>query len=154
MRITDAFIGEHAVLYPQLAHIDGDAPAYEAVECAHAHAGLLASALASHAALEEELLFVELDRLPEAAGPLAVMREEHLDIETSLARALETRDVGEARDLLLHVIDVARPHFAKEEDVLFPMAERALAEETLLRLGERWAEQRLSGAVRSGAAHA
>jgi len=85
---------------------------------------------------------------------VAVMREEHLDIEASLARALETGDVDEARDLLLHVIDVARPHFAKEEDVLFPLAERALAEETLLRLGERWAERRLSGAVRSGAAHA
>ena len=61
-------------------------------------------------------------------------------------------DLEEARGLLLHLIDVARPHFAKEEDVLFPMAETALPEATLLRLGEEWASRRLGNAARSGTA--
>src|SRR3990170_8198790 len=154
MRITDAFVGEHAVLYPQLAVVELAAVRYAKVEEAQAHAALLAGALASHAALEEEILFVEMDPLAEAEEHLALMREEHRDIEGSIDRAAQTPDLGEARDLLLHVIDVARPHFAKEEDVLFPMAEQAFPEETLLRLGSEWASRRLGGEVRSGAAFA
>jgi len=152
MRITDAFIGEHAVLYPQLGEIERAAPTYSTAGEARAHAALLAAALKSHADLEEELLFVEMESLPEAGGPIAVMRSEHLDIEESLSRARETDDLEEATDLLLHVVDVARPHFAKEEDVLFPMAGELLDEGTLLALGDRWAGRRLGGAVRTGAA--
>lgn len=154
MKITEAFIGEHAVLYPQLGLMERAASAYATAGEARAQAALLAAALGSHAALEEELLFVEMESLPEAGGPIAVMRSEHLDIEASLARACETDDLEEARDLLLHVVDVARPHFAKEEDVLFPLAEQLLDEGTVLELGDRWAGRRLGGAARSGAAFA
>lgn len=154
MKITEAFIGEHAVLYPQLGLLERAAPTYATAGEARAQAALLTAALGSHAALEEELLFLEMESLPEAGGPIAVMRTEHLDIESSLARACETDDLEEARDLLLHVVDVARPHFAKEEDVLFPLAEQLLDEGTLLELGDRWAGRRLGGAARSGAAFA
>jgi iron-sulfur cluster repair protein YtfE (RIC family) len=152
MKITDAFIGEHAVLYPQLGEIERAAPACSTAGEARARAALLTAALKSHADLEEELLFVEMESLPEAGGPIAVMRSEHLDIEESLSRARETDDLEEATDLLLHVVDVARPHFAKEEDVLFPMAGELLDEATLLALGDRWAGRRLGGPVRTGAA--
>jgi iron-sulfur cluster repair protein YtfE (RIC family) len=77
------------------------------------------------------------------AGPLAAMRDEHEDIEGTLARVSEVGAPGEAADLLLHLVEVARAHFLKEEQVLFPMAEETLAEATLLELGERWAERRL-----------
>lgn len=152
MRITDAFVGEHAVFYPQLSSLEQAIPGYSGVEEARVQAALLGAALASHAALEEELLFVEMDPLDEAVSHLAVMREEHRDIEDSIDRAARTMDLEEARGLLLHLIDVARPHFAKEEDVLFPMAETALPEATLLRLGEEWASRRLGNAARSGTA--
>lgn len=154
MKITEAFIGEHAVLYPQLGLLERAAPTYATAGEARAHAAILTAAIKSHAALEEELLFVEMESLPEAAGPIAVMRAEHIDIEASLARACESDDLEEATDLLLHVVDVARPHFAKEEDVLFPLAEQLLDEGTLLELGDRWSGRRLGGAVRSGVAFA
>lgn len=150
MRITEAFIGEHAVLYPQLAAVEQAAPDYSVVGEARAHSALLAAALMSHAALEEELLFAEMASIPEAAGPLAVMTEEHRDIEASIGRAGGIAMLEEARDLLLHVVDVARPHFAKEEDVLFPMAERALPESRLIQLGDEWASRRLGHAARTG----
>ena len=154
MKITEEFIGEHAVFYPQLGLLERATATYATAGEARSQAALLAAALKSHAALEEELLFIEMESLPEAGDPIAAMRSEHLDIEASLSRACETDDLKEARDLLLHVVDVARPHFAKEEDVLFPLAEQLLDEGTLLELGDRWAGRRLGGAVRSGAAFA
>ena len=48
----------------------------------------------------------------------------------------------QARDLLLDTIAIARDHFAKEEQVLFPMAANALPPEELQALGAEWAAAR------------
>ncbi len=84
------------------------------------------------------------------AGPLAAMRAEHEEIEAGLARARGAAEAGEVADLLLRVVEVVRPHFAKEEQVLFPAAEEVLPAATLLELGERWAEARLAPGGRPG----
>ncbi|NIN68730.1 MAG: hypothetical protein GTO63_29295 [Anaerolineae bacterium] len=44
--------------------------------------------------------------------------------------------------MLLHVIQVAREHFAKEEQILYPIAEQVLDTDTLTQLGRQWAERR------------
>jgi hypothetical protein len=61
MKITDAFIGEHAVLYCQLDHLETAVPAAKTLGEIKALAALLEAALRSHAALEDELLFNGLD---------------------------------------------------------------------------------------------
>jgi hemerythrin-like domain-containing protein len=103
---------------------------------------MLAAALAGHAQLEEDLLFKTLERHIGSIGPLAVMRMEHDQIEEGLERLPAVRELEQVRELLLQIVEVARGHFAKEEQVLFPMASQALSTETLIDLGEQWARRR------------
>ena len=141
IRITDALLGEHGVIYPLLDHLAGT-PFTSGAE-ARAQAAFLAAGLGSHARIEDELLFAQLEaHLGAEAGPLAVMRREHEEIENVLAHLEKADAPGEARQLATHLVQLARQHFAKEEQVLFPMAEQLLGEQVLRDLGEQWAAQR------------
>jgi iron-sulfur cluster repair protein YtfE (RIC family) len=142
MKITDAFLGEHAVFYAQLDHLDGSIPGANSLAQVKSQGAMLAAALVGHAHLEEELLFTALERHIGPMGPLAVMRMEHDEIESALARLPKIQNLAEAQSLLLHAIQVARDHFAKEEQVLYPIAEQVLDTDTRTRLGRQWAERR------------
>ncbi|MGD2115971.1 MAG: hemerythrin domain-containing protein [Acidobacteriota bacterium] len=138
--ITDALRGEHAVIYRLLSHVesacdDGD------LDRTRTLAGELEAALEAHARIEDELLFRDLDGVLPPQGPLAVMRAEHEQIEGLLASFPDLSDAGEACRRVRRLTAVARDHFAKEEQVLFPMAERMLPPARLRELGERWAAE-------------
>ena len=138
--VTDALIGEHGVIYPLLDHLTSGS---FAAEEARALAAFLAAGLGTHARIEDELVFVPLERhLGPNGGPIAVMRAEHDEVEGTLERLTQVTDVDEARSLAAHLAQVAREHFAKEEQVLFPMAEQLLGEDELRSLGEQWVAQR------------
>jgi regulator of cell morphogenesis and NO signaling len=140
--ITDALVGEHGVIYALLAHMTSQPVA--SAEVVRAQAAELAAGLASHAQLEDELLFVPLEGpLGPNGGPLPVMRAEHAEVEGTLERLAQVDDLHEAEELIRHLVTVAREHFEKEEQVLFPMAEQMLGEDVLRGLGERWAVERL-----------
>lgn len=143
MKITDAFLGEHAVFYAQFDWIEEALSIRPDGDCVRHLAGMLASALATHAALENELL---LDAAEAAAGPsvgpFRVMREEHDEIEALVERAVRGNDAAEARRDLSEAIGLARDHFEKEERVAFPMAEDVLGEERSRRAGQDWARRR------------
>ncbi len=142
--ITEALLGEHGVIYPQLAHLEQvafDSPAGVRVQAA-----LLAAGLATHAQTEDDLLFVPLEEhLGPNGGPLAVMRMEHEQVEGTLAELQQIDDVGEAKALAARLASIAREHFAKEEQVLFPMAQQVLGEDRLHQLGEEWVRRRIGG---------
>jgi hemerythrin-like domain-containing protein len=144
MRITEALHAEHATLYAQLdflAEVAGSSP--DAAE-ARVYAALLGAALHSHAELEDELLFDTLETQIGPIGPIAVMRAEHEEVKSTLDR-LEQLPAGEdPAPLLQHLVDVAREHFDKEEQVLFPMAENVLPQADLEAAARRWAERRFS----------
>ena len=143
MKITQGLLGEHAVFYAQFNHLEASVPTVETLAQVQTQSALLTAALESHANLEEELLFVSLEpHLGTQSGPLAVMRAEHDEIKGDLSRLPQLQNLDEAQDLLLHVVAVAREHFAKEEQILYPMAEQVLGEETLIQLGSEWARQR------------
>jgi iron-sulfur cluster repair protein YtfE (RIC family) len=142
MKITDAFLGEHGVFYAQFSHLEQVVPQQRDLALIQAQGALLTAALETHAHLEDELLFSALEPHFGQGGPLAVMRLEHEQIEGGLARLPGLGDLGQARELLLQVVRVARDHFAKEEQVLYPMAHQALGEAKLAELGALWAAQR------------
>lgn len=143
MTVTEAFLGEHAVLYAQFDHLEQALPTIATPAEVHAQAGVLAAGLKSHAQLEEALLFVRLEpALGTGMGPLAVMRAEHDQVEGAVGRVAELDDLDDARNLLRQLINVARQHFAKEEQVLFPMAQRVLGHDELEAIGEQWAQER------------
>lgn len=140
--ITDALLGEHGVIYALLEHLTSRP--FASAEEARIQAAELAAGLATHARIEDDLLFVALEaELGPNGGPLAVMRAEHAEVEATLERLTQVEDVQEAEALAGRLVTVAREHFEKEEQVLFPMAEQLLGEEALRSLGEQWAAQRL-----------
>jgi hemerythrin-like domain-containing protein len=135
-------LGEHAVFYAQFDNLENRLPKAENLLQVKSLGGILAAALASHAQLENELLFNALDPHFGGSGPVAVMRAEHAQIEGTLDQIQAADELGQAKHLLMHTITLARQHFAKEEQVLFPMAQQVLDDQTLFELGAQWAERR------------
>ncbi len=143
MKVTEALLGEHAVFYAQFGYLEKNIPSAQDLTLVKSQGAMLTAALASHAHLEDELLFIALEaHLDPQCGPLAVMRMEHNEIEGSLQRLQAVQDLTEAKNLLLHAVQTARAHFAKEEQVLFPMAKQMLAANKLELLAAQWAELR------------
>ena len=141
MKITDAMRGEHGVFYAQFDWIENGL-ADATLPIMQTQGALLASALAPHAHLEDDLLLAAMERRADGGGPTEVFRNEHAEIESALEALQAARDADGARELMQHALDAARDHFAKEERMLFPNAELALTEGTLTELGEEWAAQR------------
>lgn len=85
----------------------------------------------AHLRYEEQELFPRLENaLPMAAGPTAVMRGEHGQIRAlfgELTRAVAARDAGAVSDAVDTLLLVLQQHNAKEEAVLYPLADRELA---------------------------
>lgn len=112
------------------------------VECkAQAAAGRFAAAadrfttfregLARHIDAEEDVLFPALaQHTPHARGPVSVMRSEHVQIRewmATLARALAAADPAWS-SVMGELEEVLSGHNAKEEHVLYPMADEATHE--------------------------
>lgn len=143
MKITEALLGEHGVFYAQFDYMEKNVPHAQDLALVKSHGAMLSAALAPHAHLENDLLFAALEaHLDSQSGPLAVMRMEHDEIERSLERLQTLQDLSEAKNLLLHALQTARAHFAKEEQVLFVMAGQMLEASKLAQLGAKWAEHR------------
>lgn len=142
MKLTDALLGEHGAFnalfntIETLAETSGDLAQIEGALAA------LAAEVSAHAALEEELLFAALEPLLENGELIAEMRGEHREIRAGLERIEDAQNIQQAVDAVRLTLTVARRHFRKEEEILYPLAERMLGEETLTRLGEAWAAAR------------
>jgi len=97
------------------------------------------AATLEHFQLEEAVLFPALmAATPMAAAPTAVMRSEHEQMRQlflELADAVAARDSGEVRDILDTLLLLVQQHNSKEEAVLYPIADRLLADDLLARSG-------------------
>jgi len=131
MNIADLLAREHDDLRSAMARLSGNDLRWSDVEG-------FARALELHARLEDKFLFVELEEeLPIDNGPLPVMRAEHEEIESGLAR-LERMEEADPdwRPLLVQLLGIARSHFEKEEHVLFAFATHQIEASRLEELGE------------------
>jgi len=143
MKITDAFIAEHAVLYAQLDHLETAIPAARTAGEIKAMAGVLEAALRSHADLEDELLFNGLEPGLDQMGKLEKVQHEHDAICKGLELVRQARSRQDAQRRLMNVVHLTRKEFDLEDRVIFRMAEEILREETLQKLGKAWARQRI-----------
>src|SRR5262245_56849411 len=143
MKITDAFIAEHAVLYAQLDHLEHAIPAARTAGEIKAMAGLLQAALKTHADLEDELLFDNLEPGLDQIGKLEKVQHEHGAICRGLELVHQARSRKDAQRRLLNVVHLTRKEFDLEDRLIFRLAEELLREETLLKLGKAWARQRI-----------
>jgi iron-sulfur cluster repair protein YtfE (RIC family) len=142
VKLTDALLGEHAVLYGLFDYMRDTVLEGDDMRGAQEAAAILERLLLSHARVEESLLFPRLERHLGPAGPLAVMRDEHRRIDELLAAAREASDLATVKSRIGELLDLAHSHFQKEEQVLFGMARQALGEAALTELGGEWAASR------------
>jgi len=152
MRTTEILMDEHRVIERVLLCLEkmaDDAFTRHVVDVSSARdaVGFLRTfADACHHGKEERRLFPALERfgLPREAGPTAVMRHEH-EIGRARVRgmdeaatAFEKGDAAAADRFAFEArgfVELLRDHIAKEEEVLFPMADRmipAAAQDELL----------------------
>lgn len=89
-------------------------------------------AVERHFAREEEVLFPAFEAATGmTTGPTAVMRTEHRQIRQvleSLQAALGRRDRNECLGIVETLVMLIQQHNAKEENVLYPMSDRALGD--------------------------
>lgn len=142
MNLIDALLGEHGVFYALFTRLEESLSSTETMAEVRSATAVLTAGLLSHAKIENEVLFPALETHIGPEGPLAVMRREHEELDGTLQEVagMERRD--EAVTKVLHALQVARDHFAKEEQVLFPLARRTLGNALLADLGERWTQMR------------
>lgn len=86
-----------------------------------------------HHGKEENYLFEELSGkgLSKAGGPIGVMLQEHIQGREYIAhmnKSLESNDIAEFTMAALKYRDLLQSHIAKENDVLFVMADKLLDE--------------------------
>jgi len=140
--ITDALLGEHAILYAHFDRLEEVVPTLTDAAIIHLLGGSLAAELVTHAGLENDLLFAAMEEAGAGYGPVVVMRHDHDEIEGLLETLPQVGDATAAADQLLQCIERAREHFSKEEQVLFPMARQVLGEQALQSLAGEWANRR------------
>lgn len=85
----------------------------------------------AHLDYEEQTLFPALAAVnPTAAGPISVMRFEHVQMRelfNELIAATRQADIAALSDCIETLSLLMRQHNAKEENVLYPIADRCLA---------------------------
>ncbi|WPL11922.1 hemerythrin domain-containing protein [Thiorhodovibrio litoralis] len=86
-----------------------------------------------HFQFEEDMLFPPLEEvMPGATGPTAVMRQEHQLIRQlmgDLRAAVDAQDGDESLGVISTLHMVLQQHNIKEEGVLYPAADRDLADQ-------------------------
>lgn len=104
--------------------------------------------LAPHSEKEEEVLFKMMgEYLPKSGGPIEVMEAEHdrardlihhyvAEVEKS-GNSLSIESMKKLANSVIQVHQILTDHFAKEENVLFPMAERMFSDKEKQILAEK-----------------
>ena len=154
---TEPLRAEHRELLPHIRALDTaaeEAHQWQAGEARHVLGGIvefLRGHLVPHAHAEEQVLYPAVEDAMAAPGATATMRADHAEIVARIDRLAATvADLGPtgpdpecARDLARQLVGLSailQLHFAKEEEVLLPVLDRALdarrAEGLFARMGE------------------
>jgi len=144
MAFYDALSDQHRVCDAHFAKIE-QAAQRDDWTAAAAAAQAFIDATEAHFGYEEQTLFPALEAAaPMAAGPTSVMRREHIQMRelfAELVDAIGARDSAALSDAVETLLLVMQQHNAKEETVLYPMADRTLSDD-LLTPSDRWKEAR------------
>ncbi|MBI4358797.1 MAG: hemerythrin domain-containing protein [Candidatus Omnitrophica bacterium] len=144
MKITEYLSCQHHVFLEQLLFLEElkASQALDQVTGLKEMVFIIADAVEKHGELEEQYLFRELEpHLGKEMGPLAVMEFEHGEIRKILGALREAQDIHTIRLETAKFIVFLRDHIAKEEKVLFPMAEDLVSGARLDAVGKAAAMQ-------------
>jgi len=142
MKLTDALLGEHGMLYALFERIDELISSTDDIHEIRGALSILDAQLRSHAKIEEDLLFPRLEPYLGQMGPISVMLSEHRVIDHHMDAAKTATDLETLKRHIRGLLEVSRSHFQKEEMVLFAMARQFLDDDELAQLGDDWAATR------------
>lgn len=142
MNVADALTGEHGVFHLLVEQLDDAVERCQTTGELHRAAAPLALSLVGHARIEEATLFAPLEQRIGVTGPLHCLRDEHQTMDRQIRSLFRLSDLGATRDAVRDVLAITRRHLAKEEQVLFEVARKALEDPDLQRLGAEWARAR------------
>lgn len=136
--IINTMIIEHRVFSTVFDQIEHRLPALETLAEVKFLADLIKTLLKSHGEREENLTYAALDHMLAERGRMDCLYQDHEEIDGRLAQIKVARELKEARRLLKATITAARKHFQREEQIIFPIIEKTLQENTLKELGSAW----------------
>lgn len=152
-RATDLLSADHRVVLKQLKRLEKGLDKIDSDKGARANiieaADFIKRVVKRHFLKEEEILFPLLGKMPGMGdGPLKMLYLEHEVFKSNnekfqelVERLRNKEDVVAFKDDIVErgraVIIVLREHIDKEDQILFPMAERFLGEEVLLEATEK-----------------
>jgi iron-sulfur cluster repair protein YtfE (RIC family) len=142
MKITDALRGEHGAYYGLFQQIESLAEEVEILAQIQNATIALNAEILSHAKLEERLLIPALRPHLSHDALITAMCDEHVEMDQSLEHVEDAQTLEDAVDWIRYCVGFAREHFQKEEQILFPLADKVLGREVLEKLGQAWAEAR------------
>jgi hemerythrin-like domain-containing protein len=142
MNVADTLTGEHGVFHLLVEQLDDAAASCATIDELQRAAAPLAISLLGHARIEEETLFVPLERRLGANGPTQCLRHEHQTMDRMIRALFRLRDPETMRQAIRDVLAITRRHLAREEEVLFDAARRTLGDPELEALGTTWARAR------------
>jgi len=142
-RITDALVMEHVVFRALLDEIERLLPSLDSIAEVGRLSTLVESVLRQHGETETDLAYAALDHVLAEKGELARLYQDHREIDHNFKQVHSVSSLAEAKRLLKKALVATREHFRHEEQVVFPLLERALPGETLIDLGETWLREHL-----------
>ena len=99
---------------------------------------LVEGLLSSHAKTEDDLLLLLDSQAASAQEPCAKIEQEHREMDSRLVQVYATQKADQAASLLRAAMTASRRHFAREERIVFPVIEKTIDPQTLMRLGTTW----------------
>jgi len=141
MQVITALLNEHRSLYTQFDELEQRLPTLTTLPQLQRQVALLGTTLRRHAGREDSLLFSALAPHLGEINPLAMMRGEHHGIVHALAALPQIQDLRKAHAGVQFLLEVARMHCAREEQIVYPLVQTMLSSKELHQLGEAWAAQ-------------
>lgn len=144
MKLTEALTTEHAIFRIMFDHMDRVVPELKAVAEIKLLARMAEKILCGHSEAEQNLAYVTLDHMLHEKGSLGRLSTEHQQLYARFHQVQEASDAAESRRLLLSAIVIAREHLRYEEQVLFPLIDQVLQNESLEKLGAAWGQRHVT----------
>lgn len=141
MKLTEALTTEHAIFRIMFDHMDRVVPELKAVSEIKLLARMAEKILCGHSEAEQNLAYATLDHMLHEKGSLSRLSTEHQELYACFHQAQEAPDAAESRRLVLAAIVIAREHLSYEEQVIFPLIDQTLQNESLEELGAVWKQQ-------------
>ncbi|MGD0349512.1 MAG: hemerythrin domain-containing protein [Verrucomicrobiota bacterium] len=139
--IIETLVMEHVVFRAVFDEIERVLPGLNSTQEVKVLSTVVERVLGQHAETETDLAYAALDHVLAQKGELNHLYQDHKEIDHNFKRVRGASSLAEAQRLLKKALAASREHFRHEERVVFPLLERALPSETLIELGETWAQE-------------